>query len=89
MLVIMLVMIMVMMVVMMVVIMMMLMVAMAPSPLQWASGCGYRLLRCTQIMVSQLGRGRSLHGLPDAAIDFSGVHRSQGTQVFSVHGMSH
>ena len=29
-----------------------------------------------QVMVSQLGRGRSLFGLPDAAIEFSSVHRS-------------
>ena len=28
-----------------------------------------------QIMVSQLDRGRSLYVLPDAAIEFSGVHR--------------
>ena len=27
------------------------------------------------VMVA-IGRGRSLHGLPDAAIDFSGVRRS-------------
>ena len=42
-----------------------------------------------QVMVSQLGRGRSLYVLPDAAIEFSVVHRSEGTQAFSVHGMSH
>ena len=27
--------------------------------------------------VGQLGRGRSLYGPPDAAIEFSGVHRSE------------
>ena len=56
-------------------------------------------LQWRQLPPEQLGRGRSLYGLPDAAIELPGVHRSyhggdddgdggHGTLAFAVAGVA-